>query len=297
MIKKVTLSVLVAGLLGFGGAAQAATVYSIDTLNRLSSFDHTAPSTVTPVGPVTGLAGGEVLLGIDFRPATDQLYGIGSQGTLYTIDKTTGAATPVGAAGSIPLSGSSFGFDFNPTVDRIRVVSNADQNIRLNPITGAVAATDPNLTYGGSPNPNVVAVAYTNNDTDPTTATSLFGIDWVTDMVVSHSGPAPTFQNLVPLFSLSANTSDQVGFDIAGPAAGGNSLALASLTGGTVVQGSFLYLIDIPNSTVSFVGLIGDGTTIRDIAIDTTPIPLPAAAWLLLSGIAGIASLSRRKKT
>jgi hypothetical protein len=53
----------------------------------------------------------------------------------------------VGASGQFSLNGSSFGFDFNPTVDRIRVQSDADQNLRLNPATGALAATDTTLSF------------------------------------------------------------------------------------------------------------------------------------------------------
>ena len=66
------------------------------------------------------------------------------------------------------LSGGRFGFDFNPTVDRIRVTSDAEQNIRLHPDTGAVAGVDTNLQFAltdvhARADPNVVASAYTNN--------------------------------------------------------------------------------------------------------------------------------------
>ena len=49
------------------------------------------------------------------------------------------------------LAGSDFGFDFNPTVDRIRLISDADQNLRLNPMTGGVAATDSMLKHNSGP--------------------------------------------------------------------------------------------------------------------------------------------------
>ena len=48
---------------------------------------------------IAGLADGEMLIGIDFRPANGVLYGVGRIGSdpvgqLYTIDVSSGAATP-----------------------------------------------------------------------------------------------------------------------------------------------------------------------------------------------------------
>src|SRR4030095_15839230 len=103
--------------------------------------------------------GGENVLGIDFRPATGELYGLGSTSRLYRIDIANGAAVQVGAGPFSPLlSGTDFGFDFNPQSDRIRVVSDAEQNLRLNPDTLATFV-DAALNPAG----NVVAAAYTNN--------------------------------------------------------------------------------------------------------------------------------------
>src|SRR5687768_1999809 len=96
-----------------------ATVVALTSTDQLVTFDSSTPATTsTPVG-VTGLASSETLLGIDFRPATGQLFGLGSTGQLYRINRTSGAATAVGAP--LTVTGTSFGFDFNPAVDRIRV--------------------------------------------------------------------------------------------------------------------------------------------------------------------------------
>ena len=131
--------------------------------------------------PIYGLTLGEILVGIDFRPATGQLYGLGTPGggpgsaQLYIIDTETAIATRVGGPNAV-LGGTSFGFDFNPVPDRIRVVSNAGENLRLNPDNGAIAGMDVNLAYAlGDPNvnglPSVVGVAYTNPDNDLQTNT------------------------------------------------------------------------------------------------------------------------------
>src|SRR4051794_2561626 len=57
--------------------------------------------------PVTGLEGGETLVGIDQRPGTGELVGIGSLSHVYTIDPLTGAASPVGVGGAFTLNGTA----------------------------------------------------------------------------------------------------------------------------------------------------------------------------------------------
>jgi hypothetical protein len=155
------------------------TIFAVTSLNNLVSFKSTAPGVILSTTPLYGLQPGETIVGIDFRPANGQLYAVGSSNRIYTINPTTGAATQTGAASAFTpvLVGGAFGVDFNPVVDRIRVVSDADQNLRLNQTNGLVVDFDSNtggiqtdaaLSYvQGDSNfgqdPNVVAVAYTNN--------------------------------------------------------------------------------------------------------------------------------------
>ena len=165
---------LIAGLvlsLGPPPSAQAAagsTMFAITSANALLGFDSAAPGTILSTVAISGLQVGENLLGIDFRPVNGQLYGLGSTSRLYTIDLTSGVATQVGASPfAAALSGTDFGFDFNPVPDRVRVVSDADQNLRLNPNNGTLAGTDVTLTYAvgdahAATNPNIVGAAYTN---------------------------------------------------------------------------------------------------------------------------------------
>ncbi len=150
---------------------------------RLVSFEAGTPERLRSDVPIQGLQMGETLKGIDFRPATGQLYGLGSSSRLYLINFTNGVATPVGSSAFTPAINpvSFFGFDFNPVPDRIRVISGVDdQNLRLNPITGAATA-DTNVAYrAGDRNfgdqPNIVGAAYDNNFVSPP-FTTLFGID------------------------------------------------------------------------------------------------------------------------
>jgi hypothetical protein len=265
-----------------GSRAQAATVYGITSTGNLVQFNSATPGVIAKSVPVTGLQAGETLAGIDFRPATGQLYGLGSGSRLYVIDINTGAATQVGSSGAFTVNGTSFGFDFNPTVDRIRVVSDADQNLRLNPITGGLAAADTALSYAaGDPNatanPNVVGSAYTNNFNGATT-TTLYGIDSALDIVVTQNPPNNGTLNTVG--PLGVNTTGIVGFDIQTDGGGVNS-AFASLSPGGGTTSSF-YSINLTTGAATLVGSIGSGLSVNDIAVEAVPLP-PA----LLFGIPG----------
>ena len=64
----------------------------------LVRFNTSIPGTSVSA-PISGLVAGEKLVGIDFRPQTGQLYGLGidhttDTGTIYLIDPQTGAASP-----------------------------------------------------------------------------------------------------------------------------------------------------------------------------------------------------------
>src|SRR4029079_18534350 len=97
-------------------------------------FDSATPGTISTPVAITGLQTSETLVGIDVRPSDGLLYGVGSTSRLYTIHTVSGVATQVGTGTFAPaLSGTNFGVDFNPVTDRLRVVSDADQNFRLNP--------------------------------------------------------------------------------------------------------------------------------------------------------------------
>src|SRR5688500_14327465 len=89
----------------------------LSSKNRLVFFTSTDPGAVE-VLKVTGLQPMEKILGIDRRPATGQLYALGSSSRIYVINVESGAATAVGTGPFTPvLSGTRFGFDFNPVVD------------------------------------------------------------------------------------------------------------------------------------------------------------------------------------
>jgi hypothetical protein len=199
-----------------GGRALA--MFGLTADQRLIRFREHRPSAAKDVGAVTGLSGDARLVGIDFRPATGALYGLGDAGGIYTLDLASAEATFVSqlSSGGVPLTlaGASFGVDFNPTVDRLRVVSDAGQNLRVNVDTGA-ATVDPDLNSPGPPPvtaTGIVGAGYTNNDADPNTATTLYDLDSLLDQV-SIQAP-PNAGSLNPVGKLGVDAGPQVGFDV-----------------------------------------------------------------------------------
>jgi hypothetical protein len=262
-----TISTGVATYSGFAIETPAITnyvVFGVTTSNNLIRFNSVRPGAILGSVAITGLQAGENVLGIDYRPATGQLFALGSSSRLYRLDTFTGAATQVGSAGAFTLAGTNFGFDFNPVPDRIRVTSDADQNLRLNPNDGTLAATDGTIAFAAGDvnagqNPNIVASGYTNSFAG-TTTTTLFNIDSNLDILVTQNPPNNGTLNTIG--ALGVNIAGEAGFDIAP----GNNTALAAfqLNGGT---SSMLYGVNLSTGSAAPFGPIGSGLLIRDIAI------------------------------
>ncbi len=187
----------------------ASVAYAVDGANNLLIFGLMSYNNNNVISkPVTGLAAGDVLIGIDMRPLNGQLYGLGINSNVYTINTASGLATL--AFTLIPtLSGTSFGMDFNPTVDRLRIVSNTGQNLRFNPNNGIVIV-DLNLNPG---TPNISAVAYTNNFAG-STMTELYGLDYTTNKFIEID--PPNAGTIVEIGNTNVNVPEANGFDIGG---------------------------------------------------------------------------------
>lgn len=143
MIRTMTVAAL-AATLSFVASARAELIYAVAQglgPTSLVTFDSSDPANILDAGTIKGLGPNESVLGIDFRPATGELFALGSSNRLYTVDIANpnalsyGTLTPVGANLGIGLNGSNFGFDFNPQIDRIRIVSDTDRNYVANPNT------------------------------------------------------------------------------------------------------------------------------------------------------------------
>ena len=268
-----------------------ATAFALGTginVNSLFRFDTATPATLSTPIPVTGLDATFNLVGIDFRPATGELYGFAVSGAntrLYTID-LAGAATPVGPAVIVDgIAGANkFGVDFNPVADRLRVVTDLTSdgpaplsnvnNFRINPNTGALVEVDDDLDFAGVPGEAPeVTVAYTNNDTSTATGTTLFGITTGGNSLVTNGGAAPDFAVLAGVGPLNVVTvSNNAGLDIFSPA----NTAVAILD---TAAGSQLFTVNLANGAATLVGLVGDGTVeFADVAV------VPAIPPSLASG-------------
>ena len=283
---------LVAALLctvGLGRAADAQAAelfYGVDTQNRLVTFSGQTPTSIKRI-PFTGLPAGEQILGLDVRPANKQVVALGSTSRFYRIDVANGAATVIGAAPfAPPLAGSSFGFDFNPTVDRIRVTSDARQNLRLNPDTGATAAIDGQLTYatgdpGVASTPRIVASAYTNSVAGATT-TQLFDLDAGRDALVLQN--PPNSGTLVTIGSLGVDIGNNTGFDISAV----DGVAYASVQVGQS-SSSQLYTVNLTTGAATLVNRIGGSSPLRALAaVGTAPADTAAPSVTLAKAVASM---------
>ncbi len=267
--------------------------------NMLISFDSATPGTLlSGPTPITGLIGAaELVLGIDFRATDGMLYATTFTDRVYTIDPATGIATAVNTTPFGPgLENSSIGMDFNPVSSAIRAIGlTQNSRLALTPTTVAQTVNVDAVYAAGDPNAGVTSLAitsaaYENDDTDATTATTLYGIDRANDAAPGTAGPLPANGVLVRIGSVGGtpNSPDtgllstigalgfrplnnNVGFDI--NTVGGVNTAYAAFTNTTTgVTG--LYTVDLATGAATLVGPIGAGTTqVAGIAV----VPAPAA--------------------
>ncbi|MGH8585409.1 MAG: DUF4394 domain-containing protein [Gammaproteobacteria bacterium] len=200
-------------------------VFGLTGDQRLVRFRSDRPRRLQNIGPIAGLNSADTaLVGIDFRVQDGKLYGLGNGGGIYTIDTRTGVASEAPQSPlTVPLVGSFFGVDFNPAANALRIISDTGQNLSHSFVT-SVTAQQTGLTYPAipatpttpaipaAPGIGVTGAAYTNNDLDPATGTTLFDIDSQRNQVVIQSPPASGV--LVPTGSLTVDPDASVGFDI-----------------------------------------------------------------------------------
>lgn len=245
-----------------GEPGNSLVILGLTSDQRLICFEERNPADAATIGRISGLSGDTRLVGIDFRPATGRLYGLGNAGGIYLIN-TGDASAAFQAQLNVALNGNAFDIDFNPTVDRLRIVSDAGQNLRANVADGAVT-TDTALT-NPDPATGIAGAAYTNNDANGNTGTTLYIIDSRSDQLMIQAPPNAGSLNATGRLTFDA-TSD-VGFDIYSTIKGGNTIgahAFASL----VTNGrSRLYMIDL------FTGQAWPRGTFRTQVVDIA-IPL-----------------------
>lgn len=269
---------------------------------KLYTFDAQAPTLLigTPI-TITGITSGQVLVGMDYRPNTGELIGLGyNSGTnaarLYTINTTSGAATAIGAADiTLTLGTGPVAFDFNPTVDRIRVMGSNNKNYRLNPNNGAIGATDLDLNYKAADvnfgkNPYIGTCAYTNSYIGAT-ATTLYDFDDSLNVFATQIPPNDGVLNsLAGPTGITINTTDRssdmdIYYD---KATSTNKAYFTANPDGTTNDN--LYTVNLSTGATTLVGLIGTGLAVQDIAVAidrTLPNPTGKTVFALTQTNAG----------
>jgi hypothetical protein len=196
---------------GWYGSSRDIQVVGLTADSRLVCFRADNPRDARNLGTISGLSGDNKLVGIDYRPANGELVGLGNAGGVYSVSSANGAATKKSQL-NVALTGTRFGIDFNPTVDRLRIVSDTGQSLRADVTTGMTTVDAALNSMPGVPATGIVGAAYTNNDADPNTATTLYDIDSTLDQV-SIQAP-PNAGTLNPTGKLGVDTSPVAEADI-----------------------------------------------------------------------------------
>jgi hypothetical protein len=247
----------------------------LTTDGRLVRFSTDTPARTRNIGKVQkGLSGDQSLVGIDYRVQDGKLYGVGSGGGIYTLSDRDASATKVGQL-TVALMGTAFGVDFNPAANRLRVISDAGQNLRHNiddatattPPLAGTTQTDGTLTIPPATTAaaGVTGAAYTNNDLDANTVTTLFDIDTVNDTVVVQS-PANAGL-LAPTGKLQVDVGTSVGFDIYSRNRFGVTQGNRGYATVPVLGRYSLFQVNLLTGKLSRIGGFRADTQVMDLAI------------------------------
>lgn len=248
-------------------------VVGLTTDQRLICFNENRPDQPTPIGSVSGLMSGDALVGIDFRVQDGKLYGVSKTGGIYALDTRNASATKVSQL-TVALEGNSFGVDFNPAADRLRVVSDTGQNLRHNVNPGGTTLVDDPLDYPpatpvNAVGPNAIGVggsAYTNNDLDASTGTTLYALDINLDQIALQS--PPNDGTLAATGKLGVDANAPVGFDIYSTIRNGVTVNVQALAAFQTADGaSTLYSINLPTGKATPRGIFSSQNKMIGIAI------------------------------
>lgn len=248
---------------------------------NLLRFDVKNPSFIRSSTVITGLKTGQNLVGMDIRPQDNQIYALGyrttdSTATIYTLNDTTSVLAAYAGADSfkLALGAAQVSFDFNPAANRLRIMSAANRNnyrlnLTVNPIT---VTTDTALTFRSDDlnfnrMPTVVTGAYTRSY-NGTAATQLFDIESGNNILANQNTANGGFLVTTGALGLTLDPNDlSVDLDIYStlfPVADSAFLA-ANIMG----SGGFdnLYSVNLSSGSASLIGRIGNGISVRNIAV------------------------------
>jgi hypothetical protein len=268
---------LAAAVIGGGGSSVAQPsglrAFGISADGTLmATFTTDNPLELNWVREIQGFSGDTIAIGLDFRVQDGLMYLVGNKGGIYTVrlpnppSQPNPVVTKVSQL-TVPLWGTNFGVDFNPAADRLRIVSDQGQNLRHNlgdhtTTEDAVLSTPPAL----GPTRGVTAAAYTNNDLNPDTATTLFTIGTGTDEVLVQS-PANNGL-LAPTGKLGVDAAN-AGFDIYSTLSNGKAVTAAGFATLAGPDGkTSLYSVNLFTGAATSLGKFP--IAIGDLAISLT---------------------------
>lgn len=226
-------------------------IFGLTCANQLVLFGSGNPEELERQVQITGMSAGSVMVGIDFRGG--DLYGVGTDSRVYTVDTLTGAATAVGGSFSPALSGEHFGMTYDTGNDVLHVSSvESNQSLEIDPATGAVSMARPELAF---------AAGDENEGSNPALAAAaqhgavMYGIESNENVLVTVSAETGA---LVTVADLPFNVYLCSGMDI-----DADGTAYAAL--GTD-SGSQLYTIDLTSGATTLLGGIA-GSPVHSIAL------------------------------
>lgn len=258
------IAVILAGaaLTGVPASAAASAVVYGTTGTSLVRFSAATPGVIDETLHLQGLPGGVRIVALDERPATLGLYGLGSDGHVYRVGKSTGRTVAV-TAEPVALDGDAFSLEADPVGDVLRMVSDRGQNVRVDPDDGTVTVDTPLAAEH-----RIAAIAHDRN-VHGATASTLVAIDAATDRLRRIGGvdgmPSPSGGAVTDIGPLNADTTTTAGFDIT-PA----GVAYAALTA-PGASASILYRLDLARGFTFVDGRIGSGAPLLDVAVAEPP--------------------------
>ena len=269
--------------------ANAARLVGLTNMNELLTFDSAVPGSTNAVA-ISNLAAGESIISIDYRNTDQQIYGLGSLGTLYALNASTGVATAFGA-GVVPAVGAgvSYEIDWNPANNNLRVIGNGaapNSNRAFNFASGVTAVQTALTRADGGGALNIVGAAYNHNFPGSVAADlSLYYLDAASDALFvnrnAFAGGVLTKVADLTLGGVAFGISQAAGFDI-----GADGQAFAA-------WGENLYGIDLGSGALSLRGSIGANHTV--IGLTAMAVPEPESYALLLGGLGVIGFVVRRR--
>jgi hypothetical protein len=239
----------------------------------MATFTTDQPQVLNWVRTIQGFSGDMKAVGLDFRVQDGLMYLVGDKGGVYQVVLPNPPSQPDPVIKkvsqlTIALHGTNFGVDFNPAADRLRITSDTGQNLRHD-LNAHSTVADTALTTPPTPGTTtgVTAAAYTNNDLNPDTATTLFDIGTMTDQVLIQS-PANN-GTLAPTGKLTVDAGPNAGFDIFSTLSGGKATSVAGFATLVAPNGTAsLYSINLLNGTATSIGQFP--LPITDLAISLT---------------------------